>query len=108
MDGERLYSIPLGNDWFSNESWIIDRDGNEVRNEGRPKYIELTDLATGAPRYQYLSRYEDTGRRDEWGNPEVRTFCSLYDMEGNSSSTGRRRITGPLSASTLSGRTSAA
>ena len=83
VDGERLYSIPLGEAWVSDKSWIVDSDGNEVRRDDVPEYIELTDLATGEPRYQYLRRYEDTGRRDEWGNPAVRTFCSLYDMEGN-------------------------
>ena len=82
-DGERIYSIPLGEAWVSDKSWIVDSNGHEVREDGIPEYVELTDLATGESRYQYLRRYEDTGKRDEWGNPEVRTFCSLYDMEGN-------------------------
>lgn len=82
---ERVYSIPLGDAWLSYESWIVDKDGNEImpKEEDTPDYIEidLLDLATGEIRYRYRQREEIV--RDEQGYPRTHRMRSLYDLNGN-------------------------
>lgn len=59
---------------------VIDRDGNPVDESQNFDVIYAID--SERPQAKTLSRMEDTGERDEYGNPRVRHLTALYDLEG--------------------------
>lgn len=73
---DRLYRI-----YREDQIVVMDGDGNLLPDE--EAYTPLYDLLTGAEAYRLRTRHEDTGEDDEYGNPVVQQYCSLYDVKGN-------------------------
>ncbi|MEG2039421.1 MAG: hypothetical protein RRZ73_06810 [Oscillospiraceae bacterium] len=63
------------------KEWVFDRNGNEIPTE--KQFQVLYDMESGKPQCKILTKMEDTGKDDEYGNPVVRHLSALYDMDGN-------------------------
>lgn len=66
--------------FVGDEARYLDADGNPIPKEDT--FSLLYDGDTGEALYRVVTRVEDTGEEDEYGNPVTQSYSALYTADG--------------------------